>query len=130
MTQNIVAEDLGIDQSTLKRALEIAKTAAHEAADYLVGKQGQVQVVAKKAKHDDLLDVDLKAEEIIIKTLRENFPDYGILSEEAGSENKNTPYQWIIDPLDGSYNFQHGNPTFAISISLVIHNVTTIGVVY
>ena len=62
--------------------------------------------------------------------MRENFPDYGILSEEAGSKNKSASYQWIIDPLDGSYNFQHGNPTFAISISLVINKITRISVVY
>lgn len=126
MVQEVLTKD--IDKLSL--ALETAKEAAIAAGNFLREKQGKVEIVDKKALRDDLLDADLKAEEIIINKLRENFPEYDILSEEAGGEKKNTPNRWIVDPLDGSCNFQHGNPTFAISISLVLDNVTTLGVVY
>jgi myo-inositol-1(or 4)-monophosphatase len=130
MAQNIAAKDLSTDEDTLLQALETAKKAAHDAGQFLQEKLGKVEVLNKKALRDDLLDVDLQAEEIIISRLREDFPEYGILSEEVGSENKDFPNRWIIDPLDGSCNFQHGNPTFAISISLILENRTTLGVVY
>jgi myo-inositol-1(or 4)-monophosphatase len=130
MAKNIVVKDTSTDVDTLFKALETAKKAAYDAGQFLQEKRGKVKVLTKKALRDDLLDVDLKAEEIIIGRLREDFPEYGILSEEVGSANKDFPNRWIIDPLDGSYNFQHGNPTFAISISLVLENSTTLGVVY
>ncbi len=130
MTQNIVAKDTSTDVDTLFKALETAKKAAYDAGRFLQEKLGKVEVLTKKALRDDLLDVDLQAEEIIISRLREDFPEYGILSEEVGSANKDFPNRWVVDPLDGSYNFQHGNPTFAISISLVLENRTTLGVVY
>ena len=132
MIQDKIPSPLTLESTreTLYRALEIARKAALEAGKFLQCKQGQVQVLHKKALRDDLLDADLEAEQIIIKILREHFPDYDILSEETEVENKGSSYRWVIDPLDGSFNFQHGNPTFGISISLLIENITTVGVVY
>ncbi len=126
MINNLVAEDTEI----LHRALETARAAAFEAGDYLRERRGKAEVVRKKASRDDLLDADLIAEDIIIRKLRDTFPDHEILSEETQGEKKDTVYRWIVDPLDGSANFQHGNPTFAISISLLIKNITMVGVVY
>jgi myo-inositol-1(or 4)-monophosphatase len=130
MAQKIEGRGISTNEDTLFKALEIAKKAAYDAGQFLQEKRGKVEVVGKKALRDDLLDVDLKAEEIIICRLRADFPEYGILSEKVGSANEDFPNRWIIDPLDGSYNFQHGNPTFAISISLAIDNETVAGVVY
>lgn len=126
MAQTIVAEETDI----LSLALRTAKEAAFDAGNFLKDKRGKVEVVGKKALHDDLLDADLEAEKIIISKLRKNFPQYDILSEEAGCPYGHSPNRWIVDPLDGSYNFQHGNPTFAISISLVLNDITVVGVVY
>ncbi|MEO8973528.1 MAG: inositol monophosphatase family protein [Ktedonobacteraceae bacterium] len=111
-------------------ALEVAKKAASLAGEFLQQKQGMVRVLHKKAMRDDLLDADLEAEHIIIDILREAFPTDDILSEETEVENFGSANRWIIDPLDGSFNFQHGYPTFGISISLLIKNVTTVGVIY
>ncbi len=118
------------DADPLQRALNFAKTAALKAGKFLKRKQGKAQVLHKKSLRDDLLDVDLGAEHIIIDILREAFPTYDILSEETEVENYGSDHRWIIDPLDGSFNFQHGNPSFGISISLLINNVTTVGVIY
>lgn len=114
----------------LKQALETAKEAAREAGDYLQKKRGNVEIVSKKASRDYLLDADLRAEQIIIDKLQKAFPNYEILSEETRREMTDAPYQWIVDPLDGSANFQHGNPTFAVSIGLRIDNAMTIAVIY
>jgi myo-inositol-1(or 4)-monophosphatase len=111
-------------------ALKIAMNAAFEAGKYLIRKQGKIQVIYEKSIRDDLLDADLQAEVIILQKLRKNFPAFGILSEEAGKENENAPYQWIVDPLDGSTNFQHGSPLFAVSIALLFNKAALLGVIY
>ena len=124
MSQEITSE------GTLNLALETAKAAARDAGMYLLEKLGSAHVLYKKALRDDLLDTDLESEAIILIKLRENFPNSNILSEEAGETNVDSIYQWIIDPLDGSANFQHGIPIFGISIGLRVNNVTTLGVIY
>lgn len=119
-----------IDDYTLQKALLVAQEVARKAGRRLRHKQPAVRVVAKKALRDELLDADLEAEKIILKTLREQFPDHEILSEETPYEKGSTPYRWVVDPLDGSFNFQHGSPTFAVSIGLLVNNAMQLGVVY
>lgn len=119
-----------IAESTLLQALETAQAVAREAGEYLRGKQGAVKVVAKKALRDELLDADIGAEEIILQALRKNFPEYDILSEETPAEKQISSFRWIVDPLDGSFNFQHGNPTFAVSIGLLVDDIMQVSVVY
>ncbi|HEV7237340.1 MAG TPA: inositol monophosphatase family protein, partial [Ktedonobacteraceae bacterium] len=86
-------------------------------------------VLRKKALRDALLDADLEAEKIIITILRSH-SDYDILSEETPQVNTGNAYRWVVDPLDGSFNFQHGNPTYGVSISLLVDNVIELGVIY
>jgi myo-inositol-1(or 4)-monophosphatase len=114
----------------LSQAAKIATLAAREAGKYLVGKLGKARIEYQKAPRDNMLDVDLKAEQIILDILRQHFPDYGILSEEAGGEREDQPYYWIVDPLDGSANFEHGSSIFTISIALVLHQSAMVGVIY
>jgi len=124
MNQNTEAEGL------MRLAYESAMAAAREAGAYLITKQRHVQVLYKKALRDDLLDADLEAEAIILNILRLSFPTFDIFSEEAEEENGKTQCQWIVDPLDGSANFQHGSPLFAISISLIVNKTSVLGIVY
>jgi myo-inositol-1(or 4)-monophosphatase len=118
-----------IAQSDLPRMMEIAETAIRRAGAYLVQKPGSATVEYQKSPFDDLLDVDLEAERIILTILREESPHLGILSEESGHKRTHNQY-WIVDPLDGSANFQHGSPLFAISIALVTNGATTGGMIY
>ncbi len=111
-------------------ALEAAKTVAYEAGAYLLQKQKTVQALGKKALRDTLLDADLEAERLIINRLQSIYPDAGFLSEEAGEIHAGNEYQWVIDPLDGSANFERGNPIFGISISLTVHSEATLGIIY
>ena len=73
--------------------------------------------VQRKGNHDYVSEVDKMAEQAIVETLLEAYPDHAILAEEGGAQG-NSEYVWIIDPLDGTTNFLHGLPQFAISIAL------------
>jgi len=73
--------------------------------------------IETKSRHDFVTEVDRRAEELIIDTLKSAYPDHAILAEESGLAPGNE-WEWVIDPLDGTTNFLHGFPQFAISIGL------------
>ena len=79
----------------------------------------RVQVTAK-SHNDFVTEVDQAAEAAIIETLLTAYPGHGILAEESGRAHgaKDSDYLWIIDPLDGTTNFIHGFPVYAVSIAL------------
>ncbi len=85
--------------------------------------------ITKKSHADFVSEVDRAAEQAIIQTLLEAYPDHAILAEESGSQGE-SEYVWIIDPLDGTTNFLHSLPQFAVSIALQHKGVLTQGVVY
>jgi myo-inositol-1(or 4)-monophosphatase len=111
------------------KILKIGETATHLAGAYLRQKLGRAKVESQKAIRDDLLDADLGAEDIILTHLRQQTPELGILSEETAPQADHTNY-WIVDPLDGSANFQHGNPLFAVAIALVLNQVTVGSIIH
>lgn len=113
----------------LSEIIKIAESAAREAGAYLLHKLGMAKVAYRKSFRDDVLDVDVQAEHLIVSRLRKELPHIGILSEEAGQEGA-YEHSWIIDPLDGSANFQHGSPLFGIAIALVTHRTTQMGMIY
>ena len=79
--------------------------------------------VSKKGPKDFVTNSDIKTEKVIIEELKKARPNYSILSEENGIENnKDLKNTWIIDPIDGTTNFLHGIPHFAISIALRSNN--------
>ncbi len=75
-------------------------------------------------------EVDKKAEETIMNFIKTEFPTHGILSEESGETKNSSEYVWVIDPLDGTTNFAHGLPIFAVSIGVQKNGETIYGVVY
>ena len=84
--------------------------------------------VTEKSKNDFVSEVDKAAEHAILEVLRKAYPDHSILGEETGSHQGND-YQWVIDPLDGTTNYLHGNPQFAISIALKFQGKLEHGVI-
>ncbi len=88
--------------------------------------------VNTKAPNDFVTEVDHAAEAVIIDTLLAAYPGHGILAEESGSKRgaHDSDYVWIIDPLDGTTNFIHGLPTYAVSIGLAFRNQIQQAVVY
>jgi len=88
--------------------------------------------VNTKAPNDFVTEVDHAAEAAIIDTLLAAYPGHGILAEESGNARgaRDSEYVWIIDPLDGTTNFIHGLPTYAVSIGLSFRNQIQQAVVY
>lgn len=83
-----------------------------------------------KSKGEIVTKADKYAEEIIIKAIKENFPEHSILSEESGLADKKSDFMWVVDPLDGTTNFAMKNPFFNTSVSLVHQDEIVIGFVY
>jgi len=74
--------------------------------------------VSSKRQNDFVTEVDRAAEDAIVGILREAYPDHAILAEESGESGPESEYRWIIDPLNGTTNFIHGMPQYAVSIAL------------
>ncbi len=92
----------------------------------------EIVKVGSKGPNDFVSEVDRAAERIIIETLLDAYPGHGILAEESGREHgaRDSEFTWIIDPLDGTTNFLHGFPVYAVSIALAHRNVVQQAVVY
>ena len=114
--------------------LNTAVKAARSAGSLINRAARNLDIVAvrEKAANDFVSEVDRDAEQIIIRTLRDAYPKHSILAEESGAAHSggSTDYQWIIDPLDGTTNFLHGFPQYAVSIALSHKGVITQAVVY
>lgn len=120
---------------TLHPTLNIAVKAARRAATIINRASNDLDLlkVAAKQPNDFVTEVDRAAEAAIIEVIRESYPEHGILAEESGESGGggDTPeFQWIIDPLDGTTNFIHGFPQYAVSIALAQNGVVTQAVVY
>lgn len=85
--------------------------------------------ISEKSRNDFVSEVDRQAEQVIIAELRDKYPHHGILAEESGLQ-QGDEFQWIIDPLDGTTNYLHGIPQFAISIALSHRERLEHGVIY
>src|SRR5512142_3556801 len=106
------------------KAARRAGNLIHRAADNL-----DHLTVTKKSHADYVSEVDRAAERIIVETLLEAYPSHAILAEEGGAQGQ-SEYVWIIDPLDGTTNFLHGVPQYAVSIGLQHNGVLMQAVVY
>jgi myo-inositol-1(or 4)-monophosphatase len=113
--------------------LNVMIKAAEKASRTLIRDFGEIEKlqVLIKGPTDFVSNADLKAEKIIIEELKKARPYYSIISEEDGSEiNKDKEHTWIIDPIDGTTNFLHGIPHFAISIALKSADEIVSGLIY
>ena len=113
--------------------LNIMIKASEKASKILIRDFGEIEKlqISIKGPSDFVSSADTKAEKIIISELMKNKKNYSILSEEDGSKiNTDSKNVWIIDPIDGTTNFLHGVPHFAISIALKSDNEIVSGVIY
>jgi len=102
-----------------KNALSVAIKAANKAGEiHLKYFRKHNTYLKHKNPRDILTKADLESEQSIIPHIQSHFPNHSILSEEAGSLEKRSDYLWVVDPLDGTLNFMHGHPDFAVLISL------------
>ena len=113
--------------------LNVMIKASEKASKILIRDFGELEnlQVSRKGPLDFVTNSDLKTEKIIIEELKKAKPNYSIISEENGvEENKDKKNTWIIDPIDGTINFLHGIPHFAISIALKSDNEIVSGLIF
>lgn len=113
-------------------ALNVATGAALEAGKIITQNITQLDrvKVTKKSSTEMVSEIDIVAERTIIALLDEAYPDYNVISEEAGDLGRDSEYCWIIDPMDGTHNFLHGHPHCCVSIALRHKNDIIAAVVY
>ena len=119
--------------NSISANLNIMIKASEKASKILIRDFGEIEKlqVSKKGPADFVTNSDLKTEKIIIEELKKAKPHYSIISEENGIENnKDKKNTWIIDPIDGTVNFLHGVPHFAISIALKSNNEIISGLIF
>jgi myo-inositol-1(or 4)-monophosphatase len=119
--------------NSISANLNIMIKASEKASKVLIRDFGEIEKlqVSKKGPSDFVTNSDLKAEKIIIEELKKARPNYSIISEENGAENnKDKNNTWIIDPIDGTINFLHGIPHFAISIALKSNEEIISGLIF
>ena len=110
----------------LKTAIEAALRAGRMIAErYPAGRN-----VTVKGYRDIVTDTDIAAEAIIMNLIRARFPDHTIISEEAGGSQIGSRYTWIVDPVDGTSNYAHRIPVFAVSIGVLERGEPLIGVIH
>jgi len=115
----------------LHEALAVATRAAHQAGQLLEARMGRPTTVRTKRSLTDLVtEVDGASERLLYAAIRRAFPDHGFRGEERVRVNPQAPYQWLVDPLDGTTNFVHGVPAFAISMGLLHRGQLVAGLVY
>ena len=115
----------------MQALLNIAVRAARAAGEVIVRSLNRLDslTITAKGRNDFVSEVDHAAEAEIIKLIRKNYPNHAFLAEESGRTGDSDTV-WIIDPLDGTTNFLHGFPTFAVSIACQIRGKLEHGVVY
>ena len=119
--------------NSISANLNIMIKACEKASKILIRDFGEIEKlqVKKKGPSDFVTNADLRTEKIIIDELNKVKPNFSILSEEIGfKQNKDTENIWIIDPIDGTLNFLHGIPHFAISIGLLSSNEIKSGLIF
>jgi len=111
---------------------ELAISVANQAGKILRDNIGKIQSehVEDKNPFDYVTEIDRTCEQLIIKSIKKHYPNHDILAEESGKSGHVNSCCWIIDPLDGTTNFIHGNPHSAISIALQQDDEVIMGVVY
>ncbi len=113
-----------------KDEMAVARRAALEAGRILMSKLGRVNQITKKGEIDLVTEADLASEKAIVELIGRHFPHDTILTEEAGAYRKRPERVWIIDPLDGTTNFTHNFPFFAVSIALEVEGDIVAGIVF
>jgi myo-inositol-1(or 4)-monophosphatase len=115
----------------MQALLNVAVMAARRGGDTLIRNLNKLDKIKieLKGRNDFVSDVDRAAERAVIDTIRKHYPDHAILAEESGAQGE-SDFLWVIDPLDGTTNYLHGFPVFAVSVGLMQNGRLEHGCVY
>lgn len=108
---------------------QTANSAIDKATHVVMEAYNLPKITEYKGKTNLVTKTDRQSEEIIISEIQKAFPKHGIIAEESERINADSDYQWIIDPLDGTTNFVHSYPAFAISIGILHNNEPICGII-
>ena len=109
---------------------DLAISAAHAAGTLLRAHFGTALNVNSLEAHDIKLELDVQSQTLITGMILKEFPDHAIYGEEGLAGNQESPFHWIVDPIDGTVNFFYGIPHFCISIALRENDEIILGVIY
>src|SRR6202161_3990586 len=110
--------------------LDVAIETAREAGAILLAEFDRPVKISYKGEVDIVTQADKRSEQAIVSRLRTHFPKHSIVAEEGGGTEGDSPFRWHVDPLDGTTNFAHGYPCFAVSIGLEESGELIAGVIY
>jgi myo-inositol-1(or 4)-monophosphatase len=111
-------------------ALTVAVEAAHSAGEVIRDRFHTLKEISFKGRANVVTDVDVLAEKAALQLLRDEYPDFGILSEESEPVVTGSSYTWVIDPLDGTRNYASGIPHVAVVVALALEGEVVLGVTY
>lgn len=114
----------------MSQFLEVATEIAREAGAILRHEFDRPKKISYKGEVDIVTESDRRSEALIVARLRKHFPDHAIIAEEGGGGGVGAKYCWHVDPLDGTTNFAHGYPCFAVSIGLAEDGQSIAGAVF
>lgn len=111
-------------------ALEVCETAARRAGELVMERFRTDVEVSLKGRANVVTDADLASERLILDYVTDEYPDFGILSEESEPVAGASPYTWVVDPIDGTRNFAEGIPHFCIVVAIANGETVVAGVTY
>ncbi len=111
-------------------ALDIALNAARVAGKIIKDRSQTVKDIQLKGRTDIVTDVDLAAEKAVLELLLAEYPDFGVLAEESKPIESDSPYRWVVDPLDGTRNYAMGIPHFCTVVALARGDDVILGTIY
>ena len=129
MTNASEHSDLPVSRSGLP-ALEVCENAARRAGELVLNRFRTDVEVSLKGRANVVTDADLASERLILDYVRDEYPDFGILSEESDPVAGSSPYTWVVDPIDGTRNFAEGIPHFCIVVAVANGDQVVAGVTY
>ena len=129
MTTTSEHSDLPVSRSGLS-ALEVCESAARRAGELVLNRFRTDVEVSFKGRANVVTDADLASERLILDYVRDEYPDFGVLSEESDPVPGSSPYTWVVDPIDGTRNFAEGIPHFCIVVAIANGEQVVAGVTY
>ncbi|SCA62660.1 Inositol-1-monophosphatase [Chlamydiales bacterium SCGC AG-110-P3] len=120
------------DNSDLQEYLNVAREAAYKGGAVLLRHWRRLKEVNVKGESDLVTIADKESEEVVLGIIKGHYPNHGIIAEESGAHCavEGCTFLWAVDPLDGTTNYAHGYPEFAVSIALLEDGEPIVGVVY
>lgn len=110
--------------------LKIAEQACRRSGEIQMAGLQKSREIDYKGAINIVTDIDHACEKAIVQLIQGRFPDHDLVAEEGGGERKDSPYKWIVDPLDGTTNYAHGYPLFCTSVALEYKGEIVAGAVY